>query len=220
MVIACRVLEPEIETLQPQQHGVEVRYIEQGLHDTPDQMPAVIQEQIDQVQAYASQIVLGYGLCSNGVVGLSAPRQVLIVPKAHDCIALFLGSHQAYREIFSTHPGTYYLTPGWVAEKQDPLGFMETKYEPRYGRAMAEEALREEYRNYTHIALIDTRVGDTAALRARARENARFLDLQYKEVNGTLAYLQRIVCGPYYDTLFFFFPPGEKVVAEPFLLMQ
>ena len=72
--------------------------------------------------SYATAIVLGYGLCSNGLVGVTARRQKLIVPRCHDCIALFLGSPARYDAVFRDHPGTFYLTPGWVKENQDPLG--------------------------------------------------------------------------------------------------
>ena len=73
-------------------------------------MPGLIQEQIDQAAEYASQIVLGYGLCSNGIVGITARNQSLIVPRCHDCITLFLGSPAAYSEVFKERSGSYYLT--------------------------------------------------------------------------------------------------------------
>jgi Protein of unknown function (DUF1638) len=219
VVIACHVMEPEIKALQPDKKGVEVRYLEQRLHDIPKQMPSIIQAQIDEVKDYASQIVLGYGFCSNGVVGLAAPNQALFIPKAHDCIALFLGSHESYLKVFNKNPGTYYLTPGWVAEKKDPVGYMVDMYEPRYGRETAEMALKEEFKNYTNIALIDTQVADIEPLRERALENSRFLNLKYKEIVGTLDYLKKILFGPYDENDFFVFQPGETVSADPFLWM-
>ncbi len=81
IVIACRVMEPEIEALRPADNNVEVRYLDQALHRTPDLMPRLIQEQIDEAEKIASQVVLGYGLCSNGIVGIKAPKQGLLVPK-------------------------------------------------------------------------------------------------------------------------------------------
>ena len=70
VIFACHVLEPEIEELRPAEKGIEVRYLEQGLHETPDKMPGIIQEEIDRAESFASKIVLGYGLCSNGIVGI------------------------------------------------------------------------------------------------------------------------------------------------------
>ena len=41
----------------------------------------------------------------------------LVVPRSHDCIALFLGSDAEYHEQFRHFPGTYYVSAGWVEEK-------------------------------------------------------------------------------------------------------
>ena len=84
-----------------------------------------LQQAVDQVEPEVSEVVLAYGLCSNGVVGVIAPPQGLYIPRVHDCIALFLGSQAAYREAFQRRAGSYYLTPGWVAEQRDPLGMLE-----------------------------------------------------------------------------------------------
>ena len=54
--------------------------------------------------------ILGYGLCSNGVVGVQTQNQPLIVPRVHDCISLFLGSAESHRNQLAEYPGTYYLT--------------------------------------------------------------------------------------------------------------
>ena len=60
------------------QFHIELRYLNASLHETPDRMPQLIQDQIDEIKSYASQIVLGYGLCSNVIVGLKASMQDLI----------------------------------------------------------------------------------------------------------------------------------------------
>lgn len=217
VVIACRIMQPEMEALQSQDNSVEVCYLDQSLHRTPDRMPRLLQEQIDAVHEYASKIILGYGLCSNGIVGVKAPQQGLFVPRAHDCITLFLGSRARYDKTFHERPGTYYLTPGWVAEKKDPLGQMENEYVPRMGREMAVWGIKEELKNYTHIALINTQAADLAPLRQRAMENARFLEKEYEEIAGKTDYFRKILFGPYDSENFLFLKPGEVVRQKPFL---
>ncbi|MFO8058532.1 MAG: DUF1638 domain-containing protein [bacterium] len=216
-VIACGSVKPEIEALHPEQHGIMVRFLDQNLHRTPDLMPEFIQEAVDAVKAEASMIVLGYGLCSNGIAGVKAPDQGLIVPRIHDCIALFLGSREKYQKAFSDNAGTYYLSPGWVAEKKDPLGYLESDYVPRVGRETAEWALREELKHYTRIALINTGVQDVGPLRERARENAGFLEKDYFEVEGTDEYFKKILFGPYNEEDFIHIRPGEVITQMPFL---
>ena len=209
-------MEPELGKARDQDSGVEIRYLDQGLHRTPDKMAGLIQAQIDEASQYAVRIVLGYGLCSNGIVGVTAGRQGLLIPLCHDCIAFFLGSPEAYDKAFEERPGTYYLTPGWVSEKKDPLGIVEDDYTARVGREMAVWAMKEELKHYTHIALIDTGIGDLEPLRERAVENARFFEKQYKEVHGNLKYFRKLIHGPYENEDFFFIEPGQKVAQEVF----
>jgi hypothetical protein len=214
VIIACRVMEPELEAVRAGSQEVEIIYLEQGLHRTPKKLPGMIQERIDQVAPYATSIVLCYGLCSNGLVGVAARRQELIVPRCHDCIALFLGSPRRYDEVFRDNPGTYYLTPGWVKENQDPLGVYQREYLPRYGKETALWVIRETLKNYTHIALINSGMGNIEALRQRARENAEFLNMAYIEIVGNLSYLEEIIRGPYPAEDFLHLQPGTIITQS------
>jgi len=218
VVIACRVMEPELEAVRAGTRSVEIVYLEQGLHRTPKKLPGMLQEQIDQVAPYASVIVLGYGLCSNGLVGVTARRQKLIVPRCHDCIALFLGSPARYDTVFREHPGTFYLTPGWVKQNQDPLGTYEEEYLPKYGRDVALWAIRESLKNYTHIALINSGMPENEALRRRALENAEFLNMTFTEIGGDLSYFEKIVRGPYNAEEFLHLQPGETISQSLYFL--
>ena len=220
VVIACRVMEPELAHVLAEgntdDEGVELLYLDQSLHRTPGKLLNLVQEQIDQVAQTASRIVLGYGLCSNGVVGVTARQQGLVIPRCHDCIALFLGSPARYEEIFRSKPGTYYLTPGWIAEKKDPLGIMEENV-LRYGRETAMWVMEEELKHYTHIALINTGVEQIAPLRARAMENAAVLKKQYEEIPASLDYFRELLRGPYTAEKFLRLRLGEQFTQEMFL---
>ncbi len=220
VVIACRVMEPELNHVLAEggeaDEEVEIVYLDQLLHRTPGKLLDLVQAKVDQVAQTASRIVLGYGLCSNGVVGITARQQGLIIPRCHDCIALFLGSPTRYQEVFRSKPGTYYLTPGWIGEQKDPLGIIE-EYVPKYGRDTARWLIEEELKHYTHIALINTGVGEIAPLRERAMENAATLNKQYDEITGSLDYFREILNGPYAEDKFLRVRLGEKVTQEMFL---
>lgn len=222
VVIACRVMEPELEALvskdsPTEDSPTEIRYLDQGYHMTPDRLPPLLQEEVDSAATHAARIVLGYGLCANAITGVVAPVQGIYVPRVHDCIALFLGSMNAYERAMDRHPGTFFLTSGWIAENGDPLGYMEEKYLPRLGREMAEWGIREELKNYTHIALIDTQTGVPAGTRQRARQNAQFLEKRYIELSGSADYFRKMLFGPWDKRDFFFFPAGTIIKQDPFL---
>ncbi len=217
VVIACRVMKSEIDALLPEDAPIEVHYLDQNLHRTPERMRRMIEGKIAEVAGYAAHIVLGYGLCSNGVVGTRALKQEICIPRVHDCIALMLGSRQAYHDAFKARAGTYYLTPGWVAEEKDPLGMLENEYVPKMGRQDAEWGLREELKHYTHIVLIGGRGKDREKLRKRAKDNAGFLGMQFEEVEGSDRYFRKLLFGPYDPADFVCVPAGGKIPQKPFL---
>ena len=102
-VIACKALFREFSLLASQTQTIlDITYMRQGLHDTPDLLRRALQEEIDKVDENADMhsneqrpgrtfdaILLGYGLCSNGVAGLSSKKYPLVVPRSDDCIVLF-----------------------------------------------------------------------------------------------------------------------------------
>lgn len=219
VVIACRVMKLELDAMLANgDTSVEIRYLEQNLHRAPHRMPGEIQAEIDKVADVASEIVLGYGLCSNGTVGVYAPNQELYVPRAHDCVTLLMGSRTDYERAFRENAGTYYLTPGWIREEKDPLGMLRNEYIPRMGEADAEWGIREELKHYTKITLIDTGVAPIEPLRERAMENARYLNKIYEEITGKQDLFRKILYGPYNTEDFFCYPPGDRVKQKPFLI--
>jgi hypothetical protein len=181
-------------------------------------MAGKIQEIVDHVGTAADRIVLGYGLCSNGIVGVKAGSQEMIVPLCHDCIGFFLGSPQAYLDDFHSRPGSYYLTPGWIDQRKDPLSIMEEDYVPRYGRETAEWAIKEELKHYTHVVLIDTGVADLTPMREIGRKNAEYFDMEYLEIKGRSdEFFRKVVYGPYPDDEFIKIMPGNEITQVMFI---
>lgn len=112
-------------------------FFDYGLHRTPENMARVLQAEIDQAaEEDYGVIVLGYGLCCNGLVGIACRNQPLVIPRVRDSITLFLGSASSYRYQTTQHPGTYYLTPGWVDKGETPISKYEA-YTRAYGPEMA-----------------------------------------------------------------------------------
>lgn len=140
-IIACRVLTRELSYLISQSpHTVDITWLPQGLHDTPEKLRALIADAIDGLYRQREQrmlkhfpdvIVLGYGLCSNGVVGLESRDIPLVIPRTDDCIALFLGSQERYLRLFEEYNGTYWLNNGWIETAYIPS--LEMKEEMREG---------------------------------------------------------------------------------------
>ena len=216
-IVACSVMKLELQAVIGAR-PVDLFFLEQGLHNTPQLMPSRIQDKISEALINKPEhIILGYGLCSNGILKVGGCERPLVAPRCHDCIALLLGSNQRYKEIFSQNPGTYYLTAGWINESEDPLGCVETKYTPRLGPQKAKRAMELELKNYTHICYIDNGLGDSKMLRARTIENCRAFNKEYLEIQGSLDYFKDLVHGSDRDLdRFIRLDPGESLNAEMF----
>lgn len=213
LVIACSIMKDEL--LRFQTNGISFVFMEQSLHRTPQKMKQSIQEEIDKAEQWdGDYIILSYGLCSNGILGVKANHHPIIIPRVHDCISLFLGSPERYFEEHRKEPGTYYLTKGWIEAGKSPLGTYH-EYCQRYGQETAEWVIKEELKNYTRIALIDTGLNLSEAHREHAIENARFLKLRFEEIKGSLVFFEKMLQGSW-NKDFILLKPGEEVIQELF----
>jgi len=98
-LLACSVFEREIALhAAGAKHILETRFFEIGLHDCPDKLRGTLQQNLEAVDARTDieAVVLAYGLCGRGTVGLHPLRHKLVIPRAHNCITVFMGSKEAY----------------------------------------------------------------------------------------------------------------------------
>ena len=94
-VIACATVLEELRPFMPA--GMDYELLDFGLHLNPNNLRNRLQEAVDASCRFNDTLLLGYGLCSLAVVGLESRDCTLVVPRVDDCIAIFLGSPQAYR---------------------------------------------------------------------------------------------------------------------------
>jgi hypothetical protein len=212
LVIACATVIEEILPLLPPDVGH--RVLDFGLHTDPDKLRKALQTAIDAASGEADTIVLGYGLCSRGVVGIQATDCTLIVPRVDDCIAIFLGSHSAYRQQARSEPGTYYLTKGWIEVGDSPFADYERMAANR-GQDFAERVIRLMLKNYTRLALINTGQYELERYREYARRTAERFELRYEEIDGSTALVKKMIDGPW-DDEFIVVQPGQSIELAAF----
>jgi hypothetical protein len=134
VVIGCAVLGVDMKHAARQLGlTVDFKFLEAGLHERPDLLKKKLQAAIDEVSAAgnAERIVIGYGVCGRGTIGIQSRNIPLVIPKVHDCIAMFMGGSEAYRREFKKFPGTYYISAGWHEEKAVPVS--QRKLQAWYG---------------------------------------------------------------------------------------
>ena len=213
IVLACGVLRMDIAELERRfDLEIETSYLEGGLHNVPNELRTRLQEAVDRVSGSREyeRIILGYGVCGRGTVGLYSRDVPLVIPRVHDCISLFLGSDAAYRKEFAGCPGTYYISAGWYDEQVQPKGEKSLEKRPqdealwnkgkeyfaeRYGEKNA-EAISRFYsswqKNYSRAAFIDTGAGDRETYGSYAKDLAEEFGWEYKRIEGTQDLLEKM----------------------------
>ena len=211
-VIACATVIEEMLPLLPAKMMYEI--LDFGLHLNPANLRDTLQSTIDAASANADTILLGYGLCSMAVVGLTATNCTLVVPRVDDCIAIFLGSRDAYKQQHSQEPGTYYLTKGWIEVSDTPFEEYKRLVE-RYGEARARRMIKLLLKNYTRLAYIDTGQQDQDRYRQYARDTAEEFELRFEEIDGSDSMVQKLLFGPWDDD-FVVTQPGQTMSYTDF----
>ncbi|MBN2385694.1 MAG: DUF1638 domain-containing protein [Anaerolineales bacterium] len=216
LLMACATVIEEMLPLLPE--GLAHQVFDFGLHVNPGRLRHSLQEAIDSAGGQYATILLGYGLCSQALVGLRANGCRLVAPRLDDCIALFLGSHRAYRAQSQAEPGTYYLTKGWIEVGETPFSDYARTVQ-RYGEEKAARIYKLMLGNYTRLALIKTGQDGLEKYRRYARHTAERFGLRYEEIEGSDALVRKMLHGPWDDD-FVVIEPGQVFRLEQFLPPQ
>jgi hypothetical protein len=237
-VIACEVAARELYFAASRSHNlIDIEFLTQGYHDTPATGKNAVQERIDAVPAGKyDAILLGYGLCSNILAGLTPRHAPLVIPRAHDCITFFLGSKERYQQCFNERPGTYYYTSGWLecAQRRGekgpvwggaslPAGANQgltaaySDWVKKFGEDQAKYLLEEMGKwsnSYTHGALIDFDFTKPLELRKQVEQICADKGWEFTDLPGDLVLVERLLSGEWPEADFLVVPPGQQVVAS------
>ena len=239
-LIACKAVARELGYLCAKSpNNVDITYIRQNLHNQPDLLRKVLQDEIDLIESgedYRTNetdshspyvrggfdaVMLGYGLCSNAVAGLRSSKYKLVVPRAHDCITFLLGSKENYAKYFNDMPGTYWYTMSWL-ECGTASGDNNPEAEAQHYRdkgydeddiAYLMEESRSWIRNYNTAAYIKMPFYDKAEYQEHTKQIAASYGWEYKLINGDMALMEDFVDGKW-DDRFLIIPPGNKITAS------
>ena len=223
--IVCKVMQREAYYCAARSPNiVDVVVMRQGLHNEPETLRREVQKALDatsdiQGKPYDASL-LGYGLCSNGIVGLSA-KVPIVVPRGHDCITLLLGSKDRYKEYFDSHRGVYWFSPGWVETDNQPgkERFERTlkEYIEKFGEDNAKylmEAEQNWMKEYNWAAYIDWGFANNKQEKQFTKRSAEFLNWKYDEMKGDSGLMQRLVDGEWNEKEFLIVRPGERIAEN------
>ncbi|MBN1669580.1 MAG: DUF1638 domain-containing protein [Kiritimatiellae bacterium] len=228
--LACESLARPVYLCAAQSpHVVDVTLFRIGLHRDPPDLHRRLQEQIDAAGAAYDAVAMAYGLCGQATLALTAREVPLVIPRAHDCITLFLGGRETYRTQTDRCPGTYWyvldyiertggnttaLSLGTSAECDMP-GVYE-QYVAKYGKENADylmEVMGAWLQHYERAAFVDMGVGNPQVAEQQARDAAGRRGWRFERIEGDLLLIRRLLDGDWQDD-FLVLKPGEFVRAS------
>ena len=149
------------------------------------------------------------------------------MPRAHDCITLFLGSRERYRQQFEGNPGTYWYSQDYMERRDsasltlsmgsgvtDNIQAEYDRYVEKYGKDNADylmEVMGGWSSHYNRAVFIDLEVGDASSVEAQARAEAQRRGWTFEQLPGDIGLIRRLVMGEWDDD-FLVVPPGQKIV--------
>jgi hypothetical protein len=227
-VIACEATAPQVEMAAKEcGNEIAIMTLDANLHAMgPKNMPGEMQKAIDQVDAGRyDAILLAYGLCNNGICGLHAAIPI-VVPRAYDCITLFMGSKEKYRRYFDGRPDALLVSAGTlnekanydlfngVAEREKKRQELLEKYDEEDVEYLMETSGADPLKSYRRITFINDGVGDIEKHRDLARRFAGESKWDFEEFQGDMELFRRLLSGDWDEDSFQVIRPGEIIMPS------
>lgn len=233
--LGCGVLAREVyQAVSKTESKLDLRMLPSGLHEQPTRLHQILQDEIDRIEAINvslersphtpevyQAVLLGFGLCNKAVAGLRSTRVPLVIPRAHDCLTLLLGSKEKYRELFDQDPASYWFSSGWI-ERMLPPGperdrMLVEKYSKAYGsenlQFLMEQAQKWE-KQYQSASLITFGSTHDQYYRELTQNCAGRLGWALREYSGSLDLLHELFSGNWLPQRFLVVQPGHEIIPS------
>lgn len=213
-LISCELFTREIcLTIANSPHTIDATFTTIGAHVHSRKLRQQIQDLINASTTAPTNydaILLCYGLCGNATVGLQAPNIPLIIPRAHDCTTILLGSRAAFQEHFGNNPSRSFSSPGiWERQDQptnqqlvtnygaDNAQFLNTAFPPE-----SQPTIFIEPAELTHLGYAEN---------FRRANAAKGLPTQI--ITSHLTIIKKLLNGDWDSDTFLVVPPGQQVAG-------
>ncbi|MFC1479199.1 DUF1638 domain-containing protein [Planctomycetota bacterium] len=233
-IIACEVFTREIcFCVAKSPHVIDLEFTPKGAHDEPYMLREMVQERIqataDSGREYDA-IALCLGICGNATIGLTSPGIPLILPRAHDCCTLFLGSKERFKEYFEDRPSTPFSSAGYIEHGGDYVrqagstkGFNSfdqsyDEYVEQYGEENAKylwESLHpgELSQDQHQVVFIEIPELDDSAHAEACRKKAEAEEKEFVKLEGSIELIRKLVFGEWDDKDFLTVPEGCRIAG-------
>ena len=206
-------------------HIVDVTIIPRNRHQ-PQEIRTRIQALIDEAEGKKYDAIgLVYGLCGQATAGLTARGTQLVIPRAHDCITLHLGSRARHEAELKKEPGTYWYAQDYMERVQGvnaalamgqgseaDMDAIYDNYCHKYGQVKADHLMSimgDWLTHYKRAVYLTTDPNAVTAVEADARAQAAKRGLTFERLPADFGLVARLCDGDWDDEDFLVVPPGK-----------
>ncbi|MCT4619677.1 MAG: DUF1638 domain-containing protein [Marinisporobacter sp.] len=208
------------------EHVIDIELMSSDYHEYPKEMHKILQKRIDELEKMKDQydyILIGFGLCGNVLEGLESRSIPMIIPRAHDCITLFMGSKETYEKYFRENTGTMYYIESWIdrnglkkeRKELESIG-MDKSYEEyveKYGEENAKYLIEiaEEWKNRYNKALYISSELNNNDFSKEVKKLAEERNWDYEEMKNNPDIIKKMVNGQWNEKQFLIVNQHSKI---------
>jgi hypothetical protein len=227
-LLSCEVFTREIcRCMEGVAHVIDLEFTPVASHDRPESLREMIQDKIDAAEASGralDAILLCYGLCGNALAGVCARSVPLVMPRAHDCATILLGSKSLFKELFGKTPSQPYFSRGHVEHATEGhVHLLDSKrqkqaYAEGFGKENADhlfESMNPHVRDAStdRVVYINIKPTESRECIAACREKAVSDKKEYVQLEGSLALIRNLMSGNWYPKDFLVVKPGRTIAG-------
>lgn len=232
-LIACDVFTREVcNCVAQSSHAIDLEFTPKGAHDDPHRLQTLLQEKINAAHESDKNydaIALCLGLCGNATTGLTSPGTPLVIPRAHDCCTILLGSKERFKQLFEDRPSTPFSSTGYMEHGTDDymretdfirkqMG-MDMSYDDcvrQYGKENAKFIWQTLYpeksqEEQSEIVFIEMRELPDTNLAEQCRKKALAEGRKFEKIDGSLKLIRQLVFGEWNKDDFLIVRKGESI---------
>lgn len=231
LLIACDVFKDAIEEIiSKTSYQITPVYLKLEAHLDPQKLHQDLQNMIDQADKEPyHMILLAYGLCGNATNGITARSIPIVIPKAHDCCTLFLGSVDKFLEHFGENLSASWTSSSYLAKSYNGMysgniehslsyfGLSEEFAElvKEYGEDNAQylwDTLGSKEEHNKNIFYIATGAPDDQANIEKLKKEAQEKGQEFRLITGDLGLIKGLLAEKWNDE-YLLIRPGERISA-------
>ncbi|HMD68802.1 MAG TPA: DUF1638 domain-containing protein [Chitinivibrionales bacterium] len=226
-LLACEVFTREIGLcMAEEQHTVDVEFTAIDSHDSPDALRQSLQAAIDNAEASGREydaILLCYGLCGNATVGLVAGSVPLVIPRAHDCCTILLGSKRLFRKHFGACPSQSFCSRGHLERSSDGHVNHSWMLSADKRRSLLANLYGEENADDLAKAMAGPDTGRLVYVNIKPTESRECIEMcrktaadenrEFVLLDGGLVLIRNLISGNWYPDDFLVVKPGGRIAG-------